>query len=183
MNVRRILTVAAPVLTLIGVGTGCSSDNVRSNLYVWEINNGEALTSDVIDRGTDQIASGDDFVFEDEVQITIWNTTRDKIVDADAAYSFVTVDRYEVTFESDEEIEGFSQGLGWLVPTRNTYEGTLTVVPASLKTRTPLLALQNGGEILATAHITFYGHEADSNNEVTFSTAVPVHFANWTDNR
>ena len=183
MNVRRILTLAAPVLALVGVGAGCSSDNVRSSLYVWEINNGEALTSDVIHRGADQIASADDFVFEDEVQVTVWSTTRDDVVDTGSAYSFVTVDRYEVTFESEEEIEGFSAGLGWLVPSRNTYEGTLTIVPASLKTRTPLVALQNGGEILATAHITFFAHESDSNNELTFTAQVPVNFANWNDNR
>lgn len=175
--------MATPVLVLVGAGMGCSSDNVRSNLYVTEINNGEALTSDVINRGADQVASGDDFVFEDEVQVTIWNTKRDDLVDTGSAYRSVTVDRYEVSFESEEEIEGFSQGLGWLVQTGSTYEGTLTVVPASAKARTPLVALQSGGEILATAHITFYGHEADSDNELTFTTSVPVHFANWNDNR
>lgn len=181
MNVRRIITTALPILALAGFGMGCSDDNVRSTLYVWEINEGEGVTSDVIDRGSDRVASNDDFVYEDEVSITIWNTTRDDIVNTGSAYGFVTVERYEVRYESEEEIEGFGGGLGWLVPSRNTFEGVLTVVPGSLKTRAPLVALQNGGEILATAHITFYARESGSNNELTFTTKVPVHFANWAD--
>jgi hypothetical protein len=181
MYVRRIITSALPMLALLGLGLGCSGDNVRSTLYVWNINDGDGVTSDVIDRGDDNIASSDDFVYEDEVPITIWNTARDGIVDTGSAYSFVTVERYEVRYESTEEIEGFGGGLGWLVPSRNTFEGVLTIVPGSLKTRAPLIALQNGGEILATAHITFYARESGSNNELTFTTKVPVHFANWAD--
>ncbi|MEZ4650631.1 MAG: hypothetical protein R3E97_17980 [Candidatus Eisenbacteria bacterium] len=181
MNVRRILTFAVSTLVLVGVGTGCSSDNVRSSLYVWEINNGEALTSDVLDYGNDGVASNDDFVYEDEVPVLIWATSRDDIVNTDAAYSYITIDSYDVRFESSEEIDGFSAGLGWFVPVRNTYQGTLTVVPASLKTKNPLLALQTAGEIQATAHITFHAREADSNNEFTFSTRIPVNFANWND--
>ncbi|MCA9756191.1 MAG: hypothetical protein KDA27_10335 [Candidatus Eisenbacteria bacterium] len=181
MNVRRILTFAVSTLVLVGVGTGCSSDNVRSSLYVTEINNGEALTSDVIDYGNDRVASDDDFVYEDEVQVTIWATTRDDIVNTDAAYSNVMIESYDVRFESSEEIDGFSAGLGWFVPVRNTYDGVLTLVPASLKAKNPLMALQAGGEIQATAHITFHARETDSENELTFTTQIPVNFANWTD--
>lgn len=182
MNVRRILIWIAPIL-LLGMGTGCSSDNVRSKVYVWEMNNGEAVTSDVLHLGNDGVPSADDFIFEDEVPVTLWSTTRDDVVNTDAAYSFVTVERYTVRFESSEEIEGFSSGLGWLIPTRNTFEGFLTVVPADLKTKAPLLALRSGGEITATAHITFYARESDSDNELVFETSVPVHFANWSDER
>ena len=179
MNTRRIFFGAALALL---VASGCSDDNVRSELYVAEINNSEALTSDVYNYGSDRVPSADDYILEDEVEIKIVSQARDGIVKVGfGKYSSVTIDRYSVVFESDEEIDSYEAALGWVVPVNTVYEGALTIVPAGHKMRAPLIALQTGGEINASAVITFHGREADSDNKLTFETRIPVNFANWVD--
>jgi len=179
MNTRRIFLGLTLALVM---ASGCSDDNVRSDMYVSWINNSEALTSDVYNLGADEVPSGDDYVIEDEVELEIRNLPRDGIVDVRAGkYGSMTVERYTVVFESDEEIESYSGMLGWVVPINTNFRGFLTIVPAGLKMQTPLIALQSGGEIHASAVITFYAREANSGNETTFETRVPVNFANWVD--
>ena len=179
MNTRRILLGLALATTL---ASGCADDNVRSELYVSVINNSEALTSDVYNFGSDDVPSGDDFVIEDEVEIEIISQARDGIVNVSSGkFGSMTIERYTVVFESDEEIESYSSTLGWVVPVNTIFEGFITIVPASLKQQTPLIALQSGGEIHANAVVTFYARESESDNETTFQTRIPVNFANWVD--
>lgn len=181
MNTRRIL-LGFGLTVAMATASGCADDNVRSELYVSVINNSEALTSDVYNLGTDQVPSADDYVFEDEVEIEIVSQARDGIVKVQAGkFGSMTIDRYTVVYESDEEIDSYNSTLGWVVPVNTTFKGFVTIVPASLKQRTPLIALQSGGEIHASAVITFYAREADSDNEMTFETRIPINFANWID--
>lgn len=180
MNVRRILISVAP-MCLLALAAGCSSDNVRATVHVWEINEGLPVNSDVYNFGVDGIASTDDYIVEDQVEVVVWSQARDGIVNTDVAYRQTIVESYEVIYESEEEIEGFSGGLGWLVPVRNTFTGYITVVPASVKTSPPISSLAYGGEIMATARIIFHAREVDSNNTLSFETRIPVHFANWAD--
>ncbi|MCA9729855.1 MAG: hypothetical protein R3E12_10430 [Candidatus Eisenbacteria bacterium] len=181
MNTKRIsiATFLGAVLAL----SGCSSDNVRSTLWVSNINETAALASDVYNNGRDGTpGTADDFVIEDNVPVSIVaDENPGTFVVRGGAYSVVTIESYTVAFDSDEEIDGFTATLGWNVEVGTVFNGSLTIVPAGLKTRAPLTALQNGGEFRTNAHITFHGKESNSGNKVTFETSLPVNFANWVD--
>lgn len=176
------LSFAACISLALGLG-GCSSDHVRSNVWVAEINETGALASDVYNSGQDGLpGTADDFVMEDSVPITIIaDETPGSNVVPGGAYSIVTIESYTVVFDSDEEIDGFTAALGWNVEVGSTFNGAITIVPAGHKTRAPLSALKQGGEIRTNAHITFHGKEANSGNDVTFTTSIAVNFANWVD--
>lgn len=163
--------------------SGCSDDHVRSKLWVAEINETGALASDVLNFGQDRIpGTVDDFVMEDAVPITIIaDPSPGSSVSPGGAYSIVTIESYTVEFESDEEVPGFTATLGWNVEVGTTFEGALTIVPAGYKTVLPLSSLRTMGEIRTNARITFHGKESHSGNDVTFSTSLPVNFANWVD--
>jgi hypothetical protein len=176
------LSFAAWFALVLG-SSGCSSDHVRSNLWVATINETGALASDVYNNGRDGIAgTNDDFVLEDAVPVSI---VADEGPGANIVpggpFSIITIESYTVKFDSDEEVDGFTATLGWNVEVGSTFEGSLTIVPAGHKNRAPLNALTQGGEIRTNAHITFHGKEANSGNDVTFSTSLPVNFANWVD--
>lgn len=179
----------ASALVSIGFGlvalAGCSSDDaVRSRLWVGEVNNNEALTSDVYNNGSDNTpGTADDFVLEDEVTVVINNDPRPgSSLVSGGPYSFVTIDRYDVAFDAEEQIPGFSNALGWTIEARQSFQGNLTLVPFGLKIEPPLSSLRDAaGQIRATARVTFHAREADSDNTFTFSVDVPVHFANWVD--
>jgi len=176
------LFFAAWIALVLG-SSGCSSDHVRSNLWVAEINETGPLSSDVYNNGRDGIPNtADDFVLEDAVPITIVaDAAPGSSVTPGGPFSIVTIERYTVRFEGDEEVAGFSAVLGWNVEVGTTFEGSLTIVPAGHKNVAPLSALKAGGEIRTNAYITFHGKEANSGNAVTFSTSLPVNFANWVD--
>lgn len=176
MRVERILATFGSALFAAVVLAGCSGDDaVRSRLWVAEINENEALTSDVV------ASSGT--VFEDEVIVLINNDPRPgSNLSPGGPYSFFTIDRYEIEFEAEEEIPPVSGGLGWTVETGTQFEGALTVVPAQHKLEPPLIGLATmAAELQSTANITFYGHEADSDHELVFTTRLQINFANWTD--
>jgi hypothetical protein len=176
------LSIAAWVSLVFAMG-GCSSDHVRSMLWVAEINDTAALASDVYNVGPDRTdQTGDDFVVEDSVPITIVaDAAPGSFIVPGGAYSIVTIESYTVRFDSDEEIDGFTSALGWNVEVGRTFTGALTIVPAGMKTRAPLSSLREGGEFRTNAHITFRGKEANSGNTLTFETSLPVNFADWVD--
>lgn len=162
--------------------TGCSDDNVRSKVWVLEVNDTQGLASDVYNLGQDGVPSGDDFVLEDEVPVQVVADARPgSIIRGGGPYNLVTLESYDVAFESSEKIDGFSAALGWNVEVGTIFNGTLTLVPAGMKLLPPLSGLQSGGEIRTNARITFHARESDSGNAFTFETSVPVNFANWND--
>lgn len=174
------------MLVILGLMAGCSDSSAPRNvLVVYSINNYNALSSDVRNVGDDRLANtGDDFVYEDQVAIVVESNKHDDVVDVgyQSPYEFVRVERFEVRYEAEgHEIPGWSGGLGWTIQSAGVLNATLTVVPAWLKQNPPLSGLVSGGEIVATAHITFHGRESTSNAPVTFTATLPVHFANWVD--
>jgi hypothetical protein len=162
--------------------SGCSSDHVRSKVWVVSINDTAGLASDVHNLGEDRVPSNDDFVLEDVVQVEIIaDALPGSFIRGGGPYNLVTIESYDVVFESSEEIDGFSAALGWNVEVNTIHTGNLTLVPAGLKLLPPLAGLTNGGEIRTNARITFHARESESDNRFTFQTSLPVNFANWTD--
>lgn len=153
---------------------GCSdSSSARSVLRVESLNNNAALQSDVLSPGPT--------VVEDAVTLTVRNEPHDDVlvIDPNGPFGHVTIERYEIRFESDEAVPSVRAALGWTVPSGRSVSGSIVIVPAELKLEPPLVSLVNGGEIVSTAHITLIGREATSNREVRIEAILPVHFANW----
>lgn len=166
-------------------GTGCSDDEAPRNVVtVVSVNANGALNSDIYNNGQDDVPGTlDDFVVEDEVEVRLTSDPHD-----DALFLFpgtpfgsVVFERYEVVFESEEEIPTVRGALGWRVDANSFFTGSLTVVPYGMKIQPPLSSLVNGGEVQATAKITFFGVEQTSKDAVTATAILPVFFANWSD--
>ncbi len=166
-------------------GAGCSDDEAPRNVVtVTSINANGALNSDIYNNGRDDVPGTlDDFVVEDEVEVRLTSDAHD-----DALFLFpgmpfgsVVFDRYEVVFESEEEIPTVRGALGWRVEANSVFTGSLTIVPYGVKIQPPLSSLVNGGELQATAKITFFGVEQTSKDAVTATAVLPVFFANWGD--
>jgi hypothetical protein len=180
MRIRVPLALALLTVVLAGwIAAGCSDDSTpRSVLQITDINKNQPLSSDVAE-GPDSALT----VREDAIVITVKNTPHDTVLDlsSEQAFSLVTLDRYEIRFESSESIPTVSGALGWTVRSGSSVDGSLVVVPASLKVQAPLISLRDGGEIQTTARLTIIGHEATSNSTIKVVTSFPVNFANWTD--
>ena len=165
--------------------SGCSDDSAPRNVVtVTSINLNDALSSDVLNNGADRTpGTSDDFVYEDRVTVQLLSVAHDGALETGSGtpYDYVFFERYTIEYEADEEIPTYSGALGWTVTSRIPFTGALTVVPAGLKSRAPLIGLVQGGEISAAAKITIYGHESTSNAPVKIEARLPVHFANWVD--
>jgi hypothetical protein len=144
------------------------------------VNQNGPLNSDVVKVGSNNSI----ILMEDSVPVTLENQPHDGVLNlsSSGAFGYVVLDRYEVTFESTEQIAPVSGSLGWTLPTGEQVTGNLTVVTGQMKAEPPLRSLRGGtGEIIATAHITIYGHEATSNAPVEVKGVLGVNFADWVD--
>jgi len=162
----------------LALASGCSDSSApRSVLHVTDINENRPLQSDVIDM------SGGGTVYEDQVVVQIRSDPHDGALNLSRTgpYGYVVLDSYRIRFESTEAIPEVSGALGWTVHVGEEISGDLVIVPGALKMAPPLIGLVSGGEILSTARITISGHETTSDATVTLETALPVHFANWSD--
>jgi hypothetical protein len=180
MRMRSCLAGFCILLTGIFTLSGCSdSSSPRSVVHIVSLNGNQPLQSDVV-----KVVSGTPTVYEDEVAMEVRNDPADAVVNLKPGgpYGYVVLDRYEVHYDNSQEIiPAYSGSLGWTVHTGEVVTGSIVVVPASLKQDLPLFGLVSGGEILATAHITIYGHEGTSGYKLKLESTLPVHFANWAD--
>ena len=143
MRIRVPLAlVAITLVALGGLAAGCSDDSApRSELQVTQINDNQPLASDVAEGPDSSIT-----VREDVISIRVSNTPHDEVLDLSPGnpFSFVMLERYEITFEGPESIPMVAGGLGWLVESDRSVEGSLVVVPASHKVQAPLVSLRRG---------------------------------------
>jgi hypothetical protein len=189
MRLRRTLVAVLGLGLVFVFGCGDSEDSPRSVLTVVSLNgvldaDFQPLLSDLVNFGPDKVPSNDDFVIEDTVPFIVRNDPRSDILvlSPDGPFGRVTMNRYVVEFQSAEQLETYEGRMHLEVHTGREIEGIITIVPAQMKIREPLLSyLMGGQELLTTATITFYGVEANSGAEVKASGSLPVHFANWDD--
>jgi hypothetical protein len=182
MHIRVPVALALILFTVAllgGLTAGCSDNAApRSVLRVTEINNNQPLESDVA-KGPDSSLT----VQEDVIAVTVSSTPHDAVLNltSDQPFGSVTLESYEITFASGEAILPVSGALGWTVQSGSSVTGSLVVVPASHKTRPPLLSLLHGGEIQTIAHLTITGREATTGHVMKVESSFPVNFANWAD--
>jgi hypothetical protein len=183
-------------LALVGLAavlaSSCNttSEEHRSVVSVSSINDNAPFFSDVLDQG-DSIKvtqTGDDFIQEDYVPVTFYNRPYSSAVttDPELPYSDFIITRYTVTWE---RVDGgpalpasmsFTGGTSIIVPTTETVEASILLVPALLKQNATISALQySANEILAIAHIQFYGHEVGSDREWAVPASLSVSFGDY----
>lgn len=170
--------VFAAILLMAAVVHGCSDSSAPRHVPVVEsINDNQPLQSDVV-----RYDGESPVVVEDAVAIEIWNRPHDDVLNLDRSpYNGILLERYEITFESEEAIPPVRGALGWSVDINRVMSGSLIIVPAVLKTQAPLVSLRQGGEIQAIAHIRIDGREHGSGEKVSLETTLQVNFANWGD--
>jgi hypothetical protein len=99
------------------------------------------------------------------------------------AFGQVTLDAYTVNFDvAGEQIAPVQGALHVVIETGGSATFTVVLVTAQAKLEPPLSSLLlSGGELQADATITLSGTERTSNERVTVSASIRVHFANWAD--
>ena len=85
---------------------------------------------------------------------------------------FVTLDG------SGSPVPPFRGETSILVPENAMVEGGILLVPVYTKRMSPLVDLEyTANEIMTNAHITFYGHEIQTDREIEFTAGILVNFA------
>jgi len=181
-----------PACALLVLPACDDEDTPRSRLSITRIagsNDSQVLgaaplQSDVRDAGPDQeLFTSDDSVVEDELLITIENDPTSLLMPADptGAFGSVVVTGYEVVFHADgEHIDTLTGALHLVVPSGSQAIASIVVVTADAKRQPPLITLaQVGGELVGSATITVWGYETTSEDRISTTATVQIHFADW----
>ena len=142
------------------------------------------LQCDVRDIGPDdEPFTDDDTVVEDVLMITVQNRSASSAfpVDPNGPFGSVVITGYRIDYHADgESIEPLEGSLQLVVPSGGEALAAIVVVSAATKARPPLSTLaQTRGEILGSATITLFGHEATSEDDVSAQGSIQIHFADW----
>jgi len=182
------------VLMIVAGLLSCSEDSnydSRTNVYVSSISHNRPFICDVLCQGDSifeedgsTLKTDDDFITEDYMAVEFTNRPYNSIVDpANGSLGQFLVTGYDVEFiplgGAAVPVPPFSGSTSILVPSGETVEAYILLVPFEAKAVDPLFGLRFplGGEIMSRAHITFHGEEIQSGSEVDFEANVTVNFA------
>ncbi|MDD4856483.1 MAG: hypothetical protein PHD74_00095 [Candidatus Krumholzibacteria bacterium] len=191
---RKVNVAAfALALVLVAVILSCSEDSnydQRTVVFVSSVNSGSPFLCDVLHQGdsiyytdTDSLKTIDDYVSEDYITVAFTNQPYSSIVDpTNGSLGDFLVTGYDLEFipygGAEVPVDPFSGSISVLVPSGETVEAAILLVPFSAKTVDPLVSMMyTNGEIMTRAHITFHGHEVQTDVEVDFETNISVNFA------
>ncbi len=188
-----ILTIIS-LMVFVGVMQGCDEDtsyDSRTVVYVSNINDGAPYFSDVLNQGDSlrrengDIVDIDDYIEEDWIKVTIHNRPYSSIANpaVSSLGDFLLTD-YEVRFTTQggatNPVPTFTGETSILVPSNSTVEAFILLVPFNAKTVDPLFAMRYTDlEILASANITFRGHEVQTDRDIEFNASISVNFADF----
>ncbi len=187
---RWIMFSAGVLLALIFLS--CSEDtpyDQRTVMIISSINDGSPFFSDVLNQGDSlyekdgvTFKTNDDYVVEDYLKVTFYNKPYSSILDVDGgSLGDFLVTGYDVEFTRTDggttPVPPFSGETSVLVPANSVVEANILLVPFYLKNQSPLVELRySPNEIMAYAHITFYGHEVQTDRNISFETGISVSF-------
>jgi len=191
---RKVKVAAiASALVLVAIVLSCSEDSnydQRTVVYVSSINKDAPYLSDVLCQGDSIHGSDhvtfkliDDYVTEDNLSVTFSNKPYNSVVDPkNGSLGDFLVTSYDVEFipygGAPLPVPPFSGTTSILVPSGETVTASILFVPFAAKTVSPLVDLQyTANEIMARAHITFHGHEVQTNDNINFEANISVDFA------
>jgi len=193
---RKVKVLAfTSALVLVAIIMSCSEDSnydQRTVVYVSSISNDRPFISDVLCQGDSVFESNgvtflrdDDFITEDYLPVVFTNKPYNSIVDpANGSLGQFLVTGYDVEFipygGAAVPVQRFSGTTSILVPSGESVEAYILIVPFAAKALQPLFGLAyqiDDLEIMARAHITFHGEEIQAGTKVDFEANVTVNFA------
>jgi hypothetical protein len=195
MRSRLLVVVCACLLLSLVATPGCDDENQpRSRVQIVRIAaSGTAIDlystpfySDVLDSGNDgEPGTDDDAVYEDQLLVTVENqpSSSSLALDPEGAFGSVVLTGYRVEFDADgESIDPVVGSLHLVVPTGTKRIAAIVAVTAALKSQPPLSTLAaTGGELPCSAQIIFSGYEETSEEDISATGTIQIHFADWLD--
>ncbi len=194
MSVKKCTAFIFTTVMIIGaLLIGCDEDSnydQRTVVYVSNINEGFPYLSDVRNQGDSlwerdysDYKYDDDYWVEDWVKVEFHNRPYSGVVDPNnGSLGDFLLTSYDVEFitldGSGTPVPPFSGETSILVPANSLVEGAILLVPVYTKRMSPLVDLEyTANEIMTNAHITFHGHEVQTDRDIEFSAGILVNFA------
>ena len=188
---KQYAVVTLFLMTAAVLSNGCDDTNYdsRTVVYVSNVNDGAPFMSDVLQQGdslyyTDTfiLKLEDDYIEEDVLKVEIHNRPYNAFVQPEYSLGDFLVTSYDVSFIQSNGVAGpvpaFSGETSILVPADTKVEAYIVLVPFDRKTVSPLVDMEYTNlEIYSNAHITFHGHEVQTDREIEFSCGIHVNFA------
>ncbi len=193
MKTRAQIAVFGGILALAGLLSlgGCSDDGANDSQRlvcdVMTVNAGSPLVCAYVNAGSDQtVGTDDDYQPIDSVQVIFharpYGST--VFVPEDGAYSWFEVTRYDITWDApagapDLSVHDVQGGAAYaMVPVYE--EGAVSVLVAGMDFKSAQWFSDLYNDVIppfqATAHLTFYGHESGSDEEVAIEAGLQVNF-------
>jgi hypothetical protein len=192
---RKLMAFAVTmgIIALFVASCQNESEENRAVVIVSSINENVPFFSDVLEQGDTVMASGvyytrDDFISEDYVLVTFYNRPYNPFTTTapGAPLSDFLITRYRVEWRlagggAADSLPGPYDGATSIQVPSNTYVSAgVLLVPFQVKNSSTFAALRySPDEILAIAHITFWGHEVGTNREWSLAAELSVNFGDW----
>ncbi len=193
---KRKLTAFAVVIGVFALFVAScqnESEENRAVVIVSSINENVPFFSDVLEQGDTVYVGGlpytvDDFITEDYVLVTFFNRPYNDFTTTGPGQPLndFLITRYRVEWRLADG--GAATGLPAVyngatsvqVPSNTFVSAAVLLVPFQVKNTPTFVALQySPDEILAIAHITFWGHEIGTDREWSFGAELSVSFGDW----
>lgn len=178
------------IVLLFALG-GCEEDGNDWQRLVCDVeivNAGTPLVSAYLDAGPDnEVGTDDDFQPIDMLQVVFharpYSSTM--VIPEDSPYSWFQIESYDLVWENNPRIpvdlqpfNVYDANVNLMVPVND--EGVVSVLVAGvdMKAAPWFIDIANGNldAFQTDVHLTFYGHESGSSEEVALPAGVRVHF-------
>jgi len=192
---RKILAFSLVVGLIAVIAGSCENDSEsnRAVVIVSSINENVPYFSDVLEQGDTVLVGGsyytvDDFITEDYVLVTFYNRPYNDFTTTGPGQplSDFLITRYRVEWRLASGSSGdvppvFEGATSIQVPSNTLVSAGVLLVPFELKADGGILfpLWYSNDEVLAIAHLTFWGHEVGSDREWSLAAELTVNFGDW----
>lgn len=193
---KRKIVAFSLVVGLIAVIAGsCENDseNNRAVVIVSSINQNVPFFSDVLEQGDTVLVGGsyytvDDFITEDYVPVTFYNRPYNDFTTTGPGQplSDFLITRYRVEWRLSNGATGdvpamYEGATSIQVPSNTLVSAAVLLVPFELKADGGVFfpLWYSNDEVLAIAHVTFWGHEVGTDREWSLAGELTVNFGDW----
>lgn len=191
-RVMQTAVGAAMLLAALTLLAGCENhegnDWQRLVCDVQSVNGGSPLVSAYLSAGPDrEVGTEDDFQPIDSVNVIFharpYGSTM--TIPEDGAYSWFQIERYDLEWENPSsvpvDLTGFNVedgNIDVMVPVHEEGAASVLMVGIGMKNAPWFVDVYTGDmeSFQADAHLTFYGHESGSEEEIVLEAGCRVHF-------
>jgi len=187
---QNAMCALSMILLLLALG-GCEEDGNDWQRLVCDVeivNGGSPLISAFLDAGSDnEVDTEDDFQPIDMVQVVFHARPYSSTVSIpeDSPYSWFQVESYDLVWENNPlvpvDLQPFNVYDGVVnlrVPVNEEGAASVLVAGVDMKNTPWFIDIANGfmESFQTNLHLTFYGHESGSDEEVALDAGLRVHF-------